>query len=68
MSDDCDPRDVDARDRHDGIHDRQEEWLVPRRGPGSTAVGDDPMEPDTRDRNEDGRDDRDRETRDRDDD
>lgn len=67
MFDDCDPRDSDARGRDDGIRDREEEWLVLGRGPGSPAVGDDPVEPDTRDRSEDPRDDRDRDVRDRED-
>lgn len=67
MFDDRDPRDGDVRDRDDGIRDREEEWLVLGRGPGSPAVGDDPVKPDTRDRNEDSRDDRDRDVRDRED-
>lgn len=28
MPGDFDPRHLDARDRDDGIHDREEEWLV----------------------------------------
>ena len=28
MSGDFDPREYDTRERHDGIHDRKDEWLV----------------------------------------
>jgi hypothetical protein len=35
---DYDPRDQDARERDDGIRDREEAWLVTGRGPGSTSV------------------------------
>jgi len=38
MSGDFDPRDLDSRERDDGIHDREDEWLTLGRGPGS-AVG-----------------------------
>jgi hypothetical protein len=68
MSGDFDPRDVDSRDQDDGIHDREGEWLVLGRGPGSETLRDDAVEHDTRDRDEDWRDDRDRDPRDRDDD
>jgi DNA-binding MarR family transcriptional regulator len=67
MSGDFDPRDVDSRDRDDGIHDREDEWLVLGRGPGSPEVRDDAVEHDTRDSDEDWRDDRERDSRDRDD-
>jgi hypothetical protein len=67
MFDDCDPRDSDVRDRDDGIRDREEERLVVARGPGSAALRDATMEHDTRDCEEDGRDDRDRDARDRED-
>jgi hypothetical protein len=33
-----DPRDQDARDRDDGIRDREEDWLVLRRGPTCASV------------------------------
>jgi Phage integrase family len=65
MFDDWAPRDSDARDGDDGIRDREEEWLVLGRGPGSVALRDDTVEHDTRDREEDWRDDRDRDARDR---
>jgi hypothetical protein len=55
MSGDFDARDRDSRKRDDGIHDREDDWLTLRRGPGSAAV---------RDREEDVRE-RDREPRDR---
>jgi hypothetical protein len=65
---DWDPRVSDARDRDDGIRDREEEWLVLERGPSSGApLRNDTVEQDTRDREEDWRDDRDREARDRED-
>lgn len=28
MSGDFDPRDFNSRDRDDGIHDREDEWIV----------------------------------------
>jgi DNA-binding MarR family transcriptional regulator len=68
MSGDFDPRDVDPRERDDGIHDREDQWLVLGRGPGSHEVSDDPLEHDPRDRAEEWREDRDRDPRDRDDD
>lgn len=67
MFDSYDPRDDDSRDRDDGIRDRENEWLVLGRGPGSPEVRDDAVEHDARDRDEDWRDDRDRHSRDRDD-
>ena len=50
MSGDFDPRDVDSRERDDGIHDREDEWLTLVRGPGSAAVRDGSPEDDVRDR------------------
>lgn len=67
MSGDFDPRDIDSRDRDDGIRDREDEWLVLGRGPGSPEVRDDAVEHDIRDRDEDWRQERDRESRNRDD-
>lgn len=67
MSGDFDPRDSDSRDQDDGVHDREDEWIVLGRGPGSPEAPDDAVEHDTRDRDEDWRDDRDRDPRDRDD-
>jgi DNA-binding MarR family transcriptional regulator len=66
VSGDFDPRDLDSRERDDGIHDREDDWLTLGRGPGSAAVrdGDD----DVRDRDDDWREERHREPRDRDDD
>src|SRR2546427_10770340 len=63
MSGDFDPRDIDSRERDDGIHDREAEWLTLGRGPGSAAVRD--GDEDVRDRYEDCREERDREPRDR---
>jgi DNA-binding MarR family transcriptional regulator len=68
MSGDFDPRDVDSRERDDGIHDREDEWLTLVRGPGSAAVRDGSSEDDVRDRDDDWREARDRESRNRDDD
>src|SRR5438093_10781963 len=67
MFDNYDPRD-DCRDRDDGIHDREDEWLTIGRGPGSAALRDDAADDDVRDRDDDWREARDREPRDRDDD
>src|SRR5438094_3385508 len=66
MSRDFDPRDVDSRERDDGIHDREDEWLTLGRGPGFAAVRD--ADDDVRDRDDDWREERDREPRDRDND
>ncbi|SRR5713101_2925503 len=53
MPGDFDPRDLDTRDRDDGIHDREDEWLVlGRGGSGSAALRDDSLDDDTCDRNE----------------
>ena len=60
---DFDPRDLDSRERDDGIHDREDEWLTLGRGPGS-AVGRDGDE-DVRDRDDARREARDRDPRDR---
>lgn len=67
MSGDFDPRDYGSRDRDDGVHDREDEWVVLRRGPASAALRDHAVDHDSRDRDDDWRDDRDREPRDRDD-
>jgi hypothetical protein len=53
MSGDFDPRDYDTRERDDGVHDREEEWLTLGRGPGSAALRDGAADGDVRDRNED---------------
>ena len=66
MPGDFDPRDVDSRERDDGIHDREDEWLTIGRGPGSAAVRDGAADDDVRDRDDDRREARDREPRDRD--
>lgn len=62
---DFDPRDVDSRERDDGIHDRDEEWLVIGRGSGASAGRDDSLDADARDRDSDWREERDREPRER---
>src|SRR5439155_1999067 len=51
MSRDFDPRDVDSRERDDGIHDREDEWLTLGRGPGFAAVRD--VDDNVRDRDND---------------
>ena len=63
MSDFFDPRDVDSRDRTDGIHDREHESLVLGRGPGAQEVRDDSVQHETGDRDEDWRAERDRDAR-----
>jgi len=63
MSGDFDPRDLDSRERDDGIHDREDECLTLGRGPGSTVVRD--GDEDVRERDDDWREERDREPRDR---
>lgn len=67
MFDDFDPRDFDSRGRDDGIHDREDQWLVLGRGPGTSEVHDDLLEQDGRDRDGGCRDARDRDARGRDD-
>jgi hypothetical protein len=65
MFGDFDPRDVDSRERDDGIRDREDQYLsLGRGGAGLTAEPDD----DVRNRDDDVRDDRDRDPRDRHDD
>jgi hypothetical protein len=66
MSGDFDPRDVDSRERDDGIHDHEDEWLTLGRGPGSAVVRD--GDEDVRERDDDWRAERDREPHDRDND
>lgn len=68
MAGDFDPRDLDARERDDGIHDRQEQWLVLGLDHDSGALRDEPIDQDARERNGDCREGRDLEPRDRDDD
>ena len=68
MSGHFDPRNYDSRDRDDGIHDRDEEWLTLGRGPASAAASDGAAEGDVRDRDDDCREAPGRESRDRDDD
>lgn len=67
MAGDFDPRDYDAREQDDGIHDHDEEWLTLGRGPSSGTVRDGETENDVRDRDENCREERDREPGDRDD-
>ena len=59
MSGDFDPRDLDSRERNDGIHDREDEWLTLGRGPHSAVVHD--GDEDVRERDDDWREERDRE-------
>jgi hypothetical protein len=49
-----------SRERDDGIHDREDEWLTLGRGPGSAAVRDGTADDDVRDRDDDWREERDR--------
>jgi DNA-binding MarR family transcriptional regulator len=67
MPGDFDTRDLDARERDDGIHDREDQWLVLGREQGLAAPHDQPVD-DERERGDDRREERDREPRDRDDD
>jgi len=65
LSGDFDPRDVDSREREDGIRDREDQYLsLGRGGGGLTTEPDD----DVRSRDDDARDERDRDVRDRHDD
>jgi hypothetical protein len=67
MSGDCDPREYNTRERHHGIHDREDEWLVI--GPDhDVAARDESNNHDARERDDDGREACDREPLDRDDD
>jgi len=59
MSGDFDPRDIDSRERDDGIHDREDEWLTIGRGPGSAVVRE--TDDAVRERDDERREDRDRE-------
>jgi DNA-binding MarR family transcriptional regulator len=68
MPGDFDPRDLDAREREDGIRDREEQWLVLGRQYDLAAPRDEPIDHDTRERDPHCREERDREPRDRDDD
>jgi hypothetical protein len=40
MAGDSDPRDLDSRERDDGIHDGEDAWLTRERGPSSAVVRD----------------------------
>jgi len=64
MPGDFDPRDLDTRDRDDGIYDREEDWLLIGCGPGAAAPREDSTADDTRKCNEDAREGRDRQPRD----
>jgi DNA-binding MarR family transcriptional regulator len=66
MSGDFDPRDVDSRERDDGIHDREDDWLVIGRDAARANPRDDHVDADTRDR-DNWLEARDREPRDRED-
>jgi len=68
MSGFFDPRDLEARERNDGIHDREEEWLVLGRQDHIAAIPDEPIDHDTRERDDDRHQERHSEPRDRDDD
>ena len=67
MSGDFDPRELDMREREDGIRDREEQWHVLGREH-DLAPLDRPIGRDTRERDGQWRDERDVEARDRDDD
>jgi len=64
MSGDFDPRDLDSRERDDGIHDREDQWLTLGRGPGSAAMRE--SDEDVRERDDEWHEARDRESRERD--
>jgi DNA-binding MarR family transcriptional regulator len=59
VSGNLDPRDLDSREREDGIHDREHEFLSLGRGGGGGLTKD--SDEDTRDRDSDWRSERDRE-------
>jgi hypothetical protein len=67
MSGDLDPRNCDSRNRDDGIHDRDGEWLTLGCGPASAVASDGAADDDVRDRNQDSPEARGRDCRDRDD-
>jgi DNA-binding MarR family transcriptional regulator len=58
MSGDFDPRDLDARERNDGIHDREDEWLVLGRQDHLAAIRDQPIDQNGRGRDDDWREER----------
>lgn len=60
MSGDFDPREYDTRERHDGIHDREDEWLVIGPDDDLAADRDEPIDHDMRERENDARQERDR--------
>jgi len=62
---DFDPRDVDSRERDDGIHDREDQRLTRGRGGGSSVHA---ADDDVRERDDDWCEARDRESRERSDD
>jgi hypothetical protein len=66
LSGDFDPRDCDSRELEDGILDREEDWLVLGRGPGSAGQRDEVMESGARESDDQCREERDREPHDRD--
>jgi DNA-binding MarR family transcriptional regulator len=68
MSGDFDPRDLGARERNDGIHDREDQWLVLGHEHDQLVMRDEPIVPDARERDDDGRPERHSEPRERDDD
>jgi DNA-binding MarR family transcriptional regulator len=67
MPGDFDPRDVDASERDDGIHDRYDQWLVLGRHHDLAAFREDPVAQEARERDDDCREEHDRDARDRDD-
>jgi DNA-binding MarR family transcriptional regulator len=62
---DFDPRDLDSRERDDGIHDREDQWLTLGRGDGSAI---EKTDEDVREREDSRREAREREPRERTDD
>src|SRR5207237_8928812 len=64
MSGDFDPRDLDSRERDEGIDDREDQWLTLGRGPGSAAMRE--SDEDVRERDDEWHEARDRESRERD--
>ncbi len=59
-----DPRDYDAREADDGVHDRENEWIVIGRDPRDQQVAPDPAKRDSGNRDVE-REERDRASRDR---
>jgi DNA-binding MarR family transcriptional regulator len=67
MAGDFDPRDFDARERDDGVRDREDQWLVLGRDTAVEPPAEHAAADDSRERDDDSRGERDRDGRNRDD-